>query len=394
MTGDVQAKIGLFSAFPLEYYGGGERFVIRLANELSNRGFAPTLLADSDSGTEERVSRERLSEMLGVEYRRIPYIEPSQAPVWRALFTRLPSPKEFLSFDASLVIANRIPPPSYLLRLRAIRRPVCFMFHGIQVARMERDNPLSAAYSVYLRMGFLVTSPFYRAAKVWMQLVTPEAGEIVSSLGIPSGIIRVITNAIDPSPFSVGRNDANFDIVFIGRIVDIQKGTSFLAKVVEELDKIRLSKLSVTIVGSGPGARDLQSRLSGIEIARFVGQASEPEKLSILNAANLMLSTSRIDPFPVTVLEGLFSGLPVVATSSGGSRFMLSKNESLGNVVELSPKAFVSRIRHFWQSWKANPASYYQGKLARRQMGLDYFSLEQMYVAYAALVQDLLETRR
>jgi glycosyltransferase involved in cell wall biosynthesis len=386
--------VGIFSTYPLEYFGGGERFAIRLAGVLKGRGFRPTLLADSAWGGDSRLSSAELSNLLQVGYERVPYRNPGELPILRSLFTRLPTPELFANFDVNLVFANRLPPPTYMMRLEAIQSPVCMLFHGIDLSGLKGGNSLAAAVRLYWKIGFLLTAPAYRKAGVSMQVLTPEAMQIASRMGFPRAFIDVIPNAIDNAPFRVGRNDERFDVVFIGRLVDSQKGTRLLAKVIEVLASKRLPGLGVSIIGSGPGAADLKSKVRGIEFARLLGHVSDEQKYDLLSQGNLMLLTSPMDPSPVSVLEGLAAGLPSVCTYSGGSKFMLSRDNSFGDLVRPVPEEIVERIGRYWEFWRNDPSTYYETKLRRRERMITHFSLPRMYEEYTNLVSSLLGRAR
>jgi len=201
----------------------------------------------------------------------------------------------------------------------------------------------------------------------------------------------VIPNAIDTSPFRVGRSDGRFDVVFIGRLVDSQKGTTLLARVVRCLCSLKLPNLSVTIVGSGPGRESLQRSLEGLTGVRIAGQVTDSEKVEILADGNLMICTSRLDPSPVSVIEGLAAGLPVVSTPTGGSRFMLSVDGSLGKTVPPVPSGLAQTIVRYWDSWKADPAQYFQEKLHRSEVTARSFNLSAMYEQYVRMIERLVD---
>ena len=87
---------------------------------------------------------------------------------------------------------------------------------------------------------------------------------------------------------------------------------------------------TLTIVGDGPQRADLEEfvRSHGITGVSFVGQVSNESIYSYLDDADIMVSSSRSDNMPVSVLEGFNAGLLVVASAVGGVPYMIHDGEN------------------------------------------------------------------
>lgn len=70
----------------------------------------------------------------------------------------------------------------------------------------------------------------------------------------------------------------------------------------------------VLVVGSGPDLESLRARFPEVE---FMGQIPRPEVLLWMRAADVVLSTSRIEGAPTVVREARALGVPVVACEAG-----------------------------------------------------------------------------
>ncbi|WP_194767988.1 glycosyltransferase family 4 protein [Tamlana sp. I1] len=83
----------------------------------------------------------------------------------------------------------------------------------------------------------------------------------------------------------------------------------------------------------------------GVEVT-FTGKLSKPEWISLSESYNVFINTTTIDNMPVSVIEAMALGLPVVSTNVGGLPFLI-KNDVNGVLVEPnSVKAFVYAIKN------------------------------------------------
>jgi glycosyltransferase involved in cell wall biosynthesis len=100
----------------------------------------------------------------------------------------------------------------------------------------------------------------------------------------------------------------------------------------------------LTIAGSGSQAEELRRLVSllGIEGVRFVG-AMRPSLLPALyDAADIFVNSSVVDNQPVSVLEALASGLPVVTTGPGDIAAMVRDGDT-GLLVSPGDPAAMAR---------------------------------------------------
>lgn len=83
------------------------------------------------------------------------------------------------------------------------------------------------------------------------------------------------------------------------------------------------------LVGDGPSKEMMQSfvknnKISGVS---FVGHVSNSQIYDYLNQADIMISSSRFDNMPVSILEGFNAGLLVIASNVGGIPYMIHNGE-------------------------------------------------------------------
>lgn len=158
------------------------------------------------------------------------------------------------------------------------------------------------------------------------------SGEICRELeenGIPEQSIVSIPNSVDVVYFQPGENGSTKkmrSILFIGRLAD-EKGVHYLIRAVEKLKK-KVDGITLFIVGEGPLRRELEElsrHLNVMDETAFVGHTDSV--LSYYQEADIFVLPSLSEGLPLTLLEALSCGLPVVASAVGGSREILDPQQ-------------------------------------------------------------------
>jgi glycosyltransferase involved in cell wall biosynthesis len=152
---------------------------------------------------------------------------------------------------------------------------------------------------------------------------------LIANEGIPAARVGVIYNGVDLSPFAgpppdreavrreMGVNADDFVLIQVARLdhlKDHATGVRAFAQVVARRPEARL-----VLVGEGPelGAIRAVLREQGQEgRVRLLGLRRDVARL--LSGADLSLLTSISEGIPLTVIEAMGAGLPVVSTRVGG----------------------------------------------------------------------------
>lgn len=173
----------------------------------------------------------------------------------------------------------------------------------------------------------------------YVLVVNQSMKSMVLELGIKSEKkIYVTPNAIDLEKFNpkgkklphdIEINPDKQSVLFVGNLV-YQKGLEYLL----EAKKLMNSDVELVIVGDGPLRHDLEKKVEDdqIEDVVFVGARRDVEQ--IMPSSDLFVLPSISEGFPITILEAMASGLPVVATDVGGIGEVVAKN--VGTVVKPS----------------------------------------------------------
>jgi glycosyltransferase involved in cell wall biosynthesis len=105
------------------------------------------------------------------------------------------------------------------------------------------------------------------------------------------------------------------------------------------------------VAGSGPERGRLESlaRELGLgESAQFVGRIGNEDMPAFYRDADVVLNPSLADNMPISILEALASGVPVVTTNVGGIPFLVRHDETAQMAAPGDDAAMAAAIRQLW----------------------------------------------
>lgn len=112
-------------------------------------------------------------------------------------------------------------------------------------------------------------------------------------------------------------NEYNYDVVYLGRLTELKNPLRMINILSEVIKKNSLIK--VAIIGSGDLEEECKKLCSELKLndnVDFLGFMDNP--LKILKSAKVMIMTSRTEGTPMSALESLALGTPIVSTPVGG----------------------------------------------------------------------------
>jgi len=137
---------------------------------------------------------------------------------------------------------------------------------------------------------------------------------------IPNGVPESYFNRIKKNDFEKRHKVRDF-ILFIGRI-EKRKGPDIILEVAE-----KMPERDFVIIGPDGGMADELRGEMRMNV-RLLGRVGEEEKIKALQAAKIFLLPSRREGLPLSIIEAMAAGLPIVATSTDGIPYVVQEGEN------------------------------------------------------------------
>ena len=140
----------------------------------------------------------------------------------------------------------------------------------------------------------------------------------VIPLGIDLGVYASWQNRRAPLRGELNLNDQEVLIGIVGRVTEIKNHRLFL-EAAARLKKISDRKVRFAIIGDGNLLSDLKEQATSLGLENdvsFLGTRNDPEEF--YPALDILALTSLNEGTPLTLIEAMANGRPVIATAVGG----------------------------------------------------------------------------
>ncbi len=229
-----------------------------------------------------------------------------------------------------------------------------------------------AAYLLNRKHGIPYIIVEHRSFFVWS---APEARQMVKPFHVPlfklaydhceklilvsdsmrKGVEALVPSAMERSmhipnmiredlflPPAEARTSDPFVFLWAGRLEHV-KGVDLLLEAVKSLSENTERQFSVRLAGKGSLREKLEQQAIDLGVndrVSFLGRLSREEMLKEMQQANCFVLPTRYEAFGVVLIEATATGLPVIATRSGGPDSIVTKENGLliegENVTELA----------------------------------------------------------
>lgn len=242
-----------------------------------------------------------------------------------------------------------------------IKRPKMLHFHGIDPNFLKR----------HLLSRFLLE----HLAHIYISISKQMKEELVA-LGIPQSKIIYVPNSIDTNFFKPENHKEKNLLLYVGRISEL-KGLHILIKALEYL------KESAHLVIIGPpdwNANYYEKLLNLIEAEnkkgrheiKYLGALEQNEIVEWYQKASLLVLPSFAEGFPMTILEALSCGTPVIATPVGGVPEIIKNHETGMLVPPGNPVTLAEAIDYLLENEDVRLKMIREGrKLVKAQYSLE-----------------------
>jgi L-malate glycosyltransferase len=205
-----------------------------------------------------------------------------------------------------------------------------FAAPAIVIARM-RGKPVivnyrgGAAETFLARQSRWVSPTLKRASAVIVP--SPFLEGVFARWGV---VAQLVPNVVDLARFTPGeRHEGPPHLIVTRNLEDIYDVPTALAAFVRIRQEFAGARL--TIAGSGP-CRDklerLASELGIAEAVRFTGRIDNRSIHDLYRSADVLLNPSLVDNTPISLLEAMASGVPIVSTNVGGIPYLVRDGET------------------------------------------------------------------
>jgi glycosyltransferase involved in cell wall biosynthesis len=308
--------------------GGPARHAVILDEGLRRRGF-DTLLVFGSIGPDE-ASLEELAHERGLPTTYIP-----------ELGRRIRAWGDARAFVAILGLLRRWKPDvvhTHTAKAGTLGR-LAVLAYNVTVRRPERCATLHTFHghvftSYFGRIGSMLVRLVERAlARITDRIVTiserqredittrfriaPKSKVVVVPLGLDLGALLAMHGRSAASREAFGLGPGDFVVGYVGRLVPIKDLATLLRGTAMAAD--RLSSLRLLVAGDGDARPSLEALARQLDLdrrIRFLGwQRDLP---SLYSTMDLFALTSLNEGTPVSMIEAMAAGVPVVATDVGG----------------------------------------------------------------------------
>lgn len=192
---------------------------------------------------------------------------------------------------------------------------------------------------------------FFQSQFRWVKPSLVRASLVV----VPSGFLRevfarraiatvIVPNIIDLSRFSPAADRQSGCHLIVTRnledIYDIPTALRAFA-----LIRRKHPEATLAVAGSGPRRAELEALCATLGIAdavRFTGRLDNEHIAELYRSADLLLNPSLADNMPISLLEAMASGVPIVSTDVGGIPFLVETEKEALLVPPGQPEAMAS----------------------------------------------------
>jgi glycosyltransferase involved in cell wall biosynthesis len=231
--------------------------------------------------------------------------------------------------------------------------PLAISLHGSGVFLAERHTMLARAARYALRRAVQVTACSGDLARRAERLSASALATTVIPYGVEATAFTPASAAErERAKVALGLSASSFVILAVGRLV-AKKGFEFLIRAIPPLAD-GTPKPALVIAGSGDLEHELRQLASecGVgDCTRFLGDVDRERITRLFHAADVLAVPSihdaagNVDGLPNVVLEGLASGLPLVASRVAGIPEVIQHERNGLLVPEQNWKAISAALR-------------------------------------------------
>ena len=211
---------------------------------------------------------------------------------------------------------------------------------------------------------------------------------LIDFVGIPDKKVKLIRNGINTDKFqTVKKPDECLRLAIIARLTPVKDHKNLIdafSHLTHALDAEQMPRLR--IIGSGPLEQELKSYVEskGLNYCiKFLGERHDIVEL--LSEVDVFVLSSIAEGIPMTILEAMSCGIPVVATRVGGIPEVIEDRKNGRLVDKQNPEQLANALLEYIKQ----PNIVEQESISARQRIVNHFSEMQMVEQYLACYDQL-----
>lgn len=213
--------------------------------------------------------------------------------------------------------------------------------------------------------------------------------QIINKFGVKAERFIVIPNLINNIFFSSDISSRKYPkkVICIGGLSAV-KNHELLLRAWERVLKSH-PEMKLSLVGSGPLESELKQLADQLTISSsvtFIPGSSRQEIRDQINEHDIVVSSSKIETFGLSIAEALACGKPVVATNSGGVSDIIQTSD--GIIASQDMDSLSEGIIHLIENY----SSFLPEQL--RSSAFDRFHEDQIYQQLFSVYSDLLKDEK
>lgn len=205
---------------------------------------------------------------------------------------------------------------AYLLQKNKKKIKIVHTIHNI--AEKENKDRIRKIQKYLFRKGIVVPVAISKTIQE----------SVVKEYGIDESKVPIVYNSIDLSRcIEKDTSKFNYKFINIGRMTE-QKNQVELIEIFSKIQR-KYPKSILYIVGKGKLKEVIEKKISALKLKKSVVIIENLESCyKILNESDVFLMTSRFEGLPMTIIEALGTGLPVVTYNVGGIKDIITDGEN------------------------------------------------------------------
>ncbi len=322
-------RLCLFTPTFLPNQGGAERMADTIVRALQQRGHTVAVLAQHAA---DRAADRAADAALPYPVRR--YHRPPAQHLWPSVVPGLALRSAHRAWNFDAVLSFYAYPTGYTATRLAKKL-------GFRVVVSPRGGDLYPNFHS-LKKPFVkqtIADGYRHADRIasisdWLtQRIETLTGQTRNTLppidAVPNGIdLETFDHALKQAQNTTLPLQPPF-LLHLARLHQVKRHDLALQAIANLADDFRARNIRYAIAGDGPEKENLQQQINQhnlADIVQLLGHCAGSQKPALLGRASAMVSTSREEGMPNTILEAMAAGLPTLASDIGPHRELIENH--------------------------------------------------------------------